>query len=365
MKRILLPFTLIILLLSCKKDDPIIIDIPDDYLKNGVYITIDPRMELLAVVQHFTTWADDHHTNLNFDYVNEVENYFSSFSQHPAISKCQELIDNGFTYDAPVNYILFHDYPPELTRLAPYSDYLTGRARGVTNLTDFADKLRDFAAETDFLNFYDSCKTFYDETLTLAFNTLGNMNYIELMEDYYGETKYKYIIIPTPLFDGGGYGPRVDLPEGQYVYNVLGPANLNNSIPAFGKESDFKHIILHEFSHSFVNPLTEKNIDEVNKSSELFEPIKEKMKEQAYSNWYVCVNEHLVRTNVIRMRIKNEGESIKDDLMEYEKSRSFIYISQLDTLMQRYESNRTKYPTYEDFYPEIINLFNTLADNTF
>ena len=122
---------------------------------------------------------------------------------------------------------------------------------------------------------------------------------------------------------------------------------------------------MHEFSHSFVNPLTEKNIDEVNKSSELFEPIKEKMKEQAYSSWYVCVNEHLVRINVIRMRIKSEGESIKDDLMEYEESRSFIYISQLDTLMQRYESNRSRYPTYEDFYPEIINLFNTLADNNF
>jgi len=362
MKNILLLFTLIVLLPGCKKDDPIIIDIPDDYFKNGVYVTIDPRMELLAVVQHFTTWANDHHTNLNFDYVNEVENYFSSFSQHPAINKCQELIDNGFTYDAPVNYILFHDYPPELRRMAPYSDYLTGRARGVTNLADFADKLRDFATKTGFMSFYDSCKTFYNETLTLAFNTLGNMNYIELMEDYYGDTKYKYIIIPTPLFDGGGYGPRVDLPEGQYVYNVLGPTRLNNGIPAFGKESDFKHILLHEFSHSFVNPLTEKNIDEVNKSSGLFEPIKEKMKEQAYSSWYVCVNEHLVRINVIRMRIKSEGESIKDDLMEYEKSRSFIYISQLDTLMQSYESNRSEYPTYEDFYPEIINLFNTLAD---
>ena len=85
------------------------------------------------------------------------------------------------------------------------------------------------------------------------------------------------------------------------------------------------------------------------------------MKGHAYSNWHVCVNEHLVRINVIRMCIKSEGESVKDALMEYEKSRSFIYISQLDTLMQSYESNRTKYPTYEDFYPEIINLFNTLA----
>jgi hypothetical protein len=361
MKKVFLPLTLIILFLSCEKDEPIIINIPDDYYKNGVYIMIDPRMELLAVVQHFTTWAEDHHTNLNFNYVNEVENYFSSASQHPAIKKCQELINKGFTYDAPVNFMLFHNYPPELTRLAPYSGYLKGRAQGESHLNDFAEKLRDFSVATDFMSFYDSHKTFYDKMLTLVFNSLGNTNYIELIEDYYGVTKYKYIIVPTSLFDRGAYGPRVDLPEGQYVYNVPGPISLYDGIPTFGKESDFKHTLLHEFSHSFVNPVTEKNIDQVNQSSELFEPIEEQMKEQAYSSWYICVNEHLVRINVIRMRIINEGESIKDDLMEYERSQGFIYITQLDTLMQSYESNRIKYQKYEDFYPEIIKLFNTLA----
>lgn len=111
------------------------------------------------------------------------------------------------------------------------------------------------------------------------------MNYIELIEDYYGEAKYKYIIIPTPLFDGSGYGPRVCLPEGEYVYNVLGPSNSNNGIPSFGRKDYFRHILLHEFSHSFVNPITEKNIEEINKSSKLFAPIEEAMKGHAYSNW--------------------------------------------------------------------------------
>ena len=55
MKKIILLFTLMLLLLNCKKGGPIIIDIPVDNFKNGIYITIDPRMELLAVVQHFTT----------------------------------------------------------------------------------------------------------------------------------------------------------------------------------------------------------------------------------------------------------------------------------------------------------------------
>ncbi len=361
MKKLLLLFILTIILLGCKKDDTIIIDIPDDYYKNGVYVTVDPRMELLSVVQHFTTWAGEHHTKLDFNYIDDVDSYFSSFANHSAVTKCEEMLNKGFTYDAPVNYILFHDYPPSLTLLSPYSDYLIGRASGVGNLNAFAEDLRDFALSSDFMSFYEDHKTFYDKVLTLVFNSLGDNNYIDLLEEYYGATKYKYIIVPTLLFDGGAYGPRVDLAEGQYVYHVPGPTGIKNGIPTFGSESDFKQILLHEFSHSFVNPVTEDNLNEINKSSELFNPIEQQMKDQAYSKWYVCVNEHLVRINVIRMRVQSEGEGVKEHLLDYEESLGFIYITQLDTLMQRYEANRTKYPTYVDFYPEIIKLFNTLC----
>jgi hypothetical protein len=354
-------FAASIILSGCKKDDTIIIDIPDNYYKNGVYVTVDPRMELLSVVQHFTTWADEHHTKLNFDYLDDVDYYFSSFANHSAVVKCQKMLNKGFTYDAPVNFMLFHDYPPSLNLLSPYSDYLIGRASGVGNLNEFAENLRDFALSSDFMSFYEDHKDFYDKVLTLVFNSLEDNNYIELLEDYYGEAKYKYIIVPTPLFDGGAYGVRVNVSEGQYVYHVPGPTGLKSGIPTFGCETDLKHVLLHEFSHSFVNPLTEKNIDEVNKYALLFEPIEEKMKEQAYSKWYVCVNEHLVRINVIRMRVLSESEGIKESLLDYEESLGFIYITQLDTLMQRYEANRTKYPTYEDFYPEIIRLFNALC----
>lgn len=361
MRKVIFLITIIVLQQGCKKDDPIVIDIPDDYYKNGVYITIDPRIELLAVVQHFTTWADKHHTNMNFGYVNEAEDYFSSFSQDPAVEKCQDLIDLGFSYDAPVTFMLYHNYPPEFNRLLPYTDYLSGRAAGETNLNDFAGKLREFYQSSGFVDFYNDHKTFYDKTATLIFNTLGDNNYVDIMEDYYGETKHKYIIIPVPIFTSEGYGPKIDFPEGQYVYSIIGASGLRDDIPTFGNESYFKHIVLHEFGHSFVNPVTAEYINEIYQSDELFDPIKTQMEDQAYGTWHTCVNEHLVRINVIRMKVLTEGESVKNGLLDFEISKGFIYISQLDTLMQRYESSRPDYPAWSDFYPEIINLFNTLA----
>lgn len=360
--RNIIYFTITVLFLfGCKKNDDFTINIPDNYYKNGVYVNVDSRMELLAIVQHFTTWADEHHTKYKFGYLDEIEYYFRPFANYPAVKASQELTDNEFSYDAPPIYILFHNEPPELTQLINYSEYLKDRAQGEQNLIDFTEKLRDFSSKTSFIGFFDGHRNFYDKMLTVIFNALGNTNYVSILENYYGESKHKYVIIPTPLFHAGGYGSWIDYGEGQVVYDIIGPTNVKNNIPTFGNESDFKHILLHEFSHSFVNQITEKYINEINKSQLLFNPIKAQMTEQAYSNWFTCVNEHLVRINVIRMRVEIDGEGIKNSLIESEKSNGFIYITQLDTLMQRYESNRVKYPTYEDFYPEIIKLFNTLS----
>jgi hypothetical protein len=84
------------------------------------------------------------------------------------------------------------------------------------------------------------------------------------------------------------------------------------------------------------------------------------MIQQAYGNWQTCVNEHLVRVNVARFEL-TRGQANHDTIIQLELSKGFIYITDLDILMERYEKNRAMYPTYESFYPEIIKLFNSLA----
>lgn len=354
-------FIILFTLFGCKKEEDIKTDIPENYYKNGIYVNVDSRMELLAVVQHFTTWAIEHHTTSRFTYIDDINRYFLSFQDHPAIKFSQSLTNNGFIFDAPPTYIMYLSEPPDLTQLVPFSDYLKDRAQGEQNLIDFTEKLRDFAAITKFDSFFTSHRNFYDKMLTVIFKTLGDNNYVNLIESFYGATKYKYVIIPTPLFSSSGYGFSINPGEGEIVYSVLGSKGAKNNIPDFGDMSDYRYLILHEFSHSFVNPVTAKYINEINSSQILFNPIKNQMDKLAYNNWSTCVNEHLVRINVIRMRVKVEGNSVKNSLIEQEKSQGFIYITQLDTLMQRYESDRLKYPTYEAFYPEITRLFNTLS----
>ena len=369
MKKLFVLIILPVFLLcdSCSKKEVISESIPqdveDDYAlqsPEGLNVKVDPRIELLAVVQHFTTWASQNHTKFQFEYKYDIDNYFGNFSNHPAIQKSQALTNAGFTYDAPVAFVLFHGDPPEFEQTIPYSDYLISRAGGLSSLNEFAEKLRAFAKETDFMKFFTDKQKFYNHIQNQMIGTIGDTSYTKILEDYYGEKKHSYNIIPAPLFHPGGYGPQVEGSEGLDIFNVAGPMNYSNGSLSFGDKDYMLGILLHEFSHSFINPLTKKYLNQVNNSQVLFEPIREKMQQQAYSSWETCVNEHLVRTVVARLVLKLRGESIGNTVVNQEVNKGFIYVPQLYSLLADYEADRGNYPDFDNFYPRIIELFNSL-----
>jgi hypothetical protein len=366
-RKFLFAISFVILLSTgCSKKEGITdipVDAVDDYsLANppGLNVKVDPRIELLAMVQHFTTWANTRHTKFDIGYKHDIDNYFASFSNHPAVQKSQYLTNNNFAYDAPVTLVLFHGNPPEFEQTTSYPKDLIMRAGGESVLKDFADKLRAFAKETNFMKFYNDHQKFYNRLQNNTIKTIGDTNYTKLLEDYYGEIKHSYNILPTPLFHTGGYGPQVQTPEGLDVFSVDGPLSYSLGELSFGNKEYLLYILLHEFSHSFVNPVTTKYSAQINNSAALFTPIKTKMQQQAYSNWETCVNEHLVRTVVARLALKLRGETYKNTVINQELNNGFIYIQKLDSLMAEYENHRDTYPTFESFYTWIVSLFNSL-----
>lgn len=95
----------------------------------------------------------------------------------------------------------------------------------------------------------------------------------------------------------------------------------------------------HEFSHSFINPITEKNIELANSYDELFTPIKDNMKSMAYGSWETCLNEHIIRALTARFTY-NEGASRNTTTLYKEKNQCFIYIEVLFNKLGEYKNNR-------------------------
>jgi hypothetical protein len=330
---------------------------------NGINMMIDPRIELLAAVQAIGGYDEkfDLITNENFPYKNDMKMYFYSFSKHEAVKTFDNMSSGNFCFDAPPTAMLYMSNPLNLTVKQDFSSYLKKRAGEVT-LNKFVEQLKNFAIDTKFDDFYISRKDFYKKVIDKNAELMGDSRYIDNLEQYYGMKQNSYNIILSPMFHNGGYGPKVENKDGSYdVYSIQGPADVKDNIPMFGSEEAFRYIALHEFSHSFVNDLTEKNKDEVNKYSKLYEHMKEKMIKQAYTTWESCVNEHIVRAVVLRLTYIHSGKEAYDKLMDFEKSNGFSFVPVLVMRLEEYENNRETYKNFEQFYPELIKIFEKMS----
>jgi len=318
----------------------------------GFTLTVDPRTELLAIAQHFTSWAPGGHIKSNTTYKQDVDRYFHDFQDHRAMAAIEELVQAGFTHDAPVAFMLYHGDPPELEQKCPYSDYLIGRAGGETNLIDLADALRDFARRTEFMRFYESHQALYDVQVGEVESLIEGNDYVQALEEFYGDSRTSYGVIVSPLF-AGGYGITVEADNGYDIYGVLGPCALKDSRVTFACLDYIESIMLHEWSHSFVNPLVDADYDRFEDSEHLFEPIREMMRNQAYPTWRISLYEHIVRACEIRLRAGLREDFDKGKFLAYQEGKGFWYITFVDSLLEVYDTHRDEYPTLGRFMPVI------------
>jgi hypothetical protein len=330
----------------------------------AVNIMVDSRIELLAVVQFLSGYDERYRliTRFDFPYKQDVREYFSTYRNHPAVQLFDRLSAEGFSFDAPPTVMLYLSKPPEFAIEKPFTEYLNKRAGGAERLKKFIELLRDFAGKTEFVAFFKAHNGTFQRMVANAQSKMGGINYAQTLQDYYGMSQNSYNIILAPLFTGG-YGPRIERSGGKYdVYSILGPMNMKDGQPAFGSEESFRHIAWHEFSHSFVNPTTAKFSKEIDKYKTLYEPMANKMREQAYPDWRTCINEHVVRAVTTRLVCREIGSKAGAQALDREKTRGFAYVGALCESLARYEKQRDKYPTFVDFYPELVSVFRGLSE---
>lgn len=334
---------------------------------NGITVSIDPRMELLAAVQLIGNYDDKFHlmTKLDFSYKEDMKNYFSKYSTHKIIKTFNKMSNEGFSFSRPPEVMLYLSNPQVLSKKKNFGNFPVGGIE-TASLDKFISELQEFAEDSKFDKFYLKNKEFYIKVLERAVKSLEATNYISEIEQYYGMNENSYNIIISPLFHPGGFGPKIKNENGKYdIYSIQGPMSVETDIPVFGDKSEFRELVWHEFSHSFVNPIMEDYTIEINKYSKLFEPIAKQMTANAYGNWEGTVNEHIIRAVTSRLTLLHDGKTAYDTAIIIEKSRGFYYVEELANKLEEYENNRTKYKSFKEFYPELITVFKDLSEKEF
>ncbi len=182
---------------------------------------------------------------------------------------------------------------------------------------------------------------------------------------FYGKNPNENFLIINAIANGkANYGVSLQIPnQERRVYAIMGASSSDEKgMPVFEVEKYFPTLI-HEFNHSFVNYLLDQNPVPFQKNGEqIFEFVKDKMQKLYYDDWRVMLNEALVRAAVIKyMKDKQfSNQEIEKEIQEQIKE-GFVWIEDLVAELEKYDTQRTIYPTLENYLPELIKAYEKFA----
>ncbi len=320
---------------------------------NSINAIVDPRVELMSIIQYLA--EDKNINNTDSVYKQKADEHFKAYKNHEVITFYKVLNEKGFSYDAPPTFMLYLTQKLDKDNGKideSYKTQILTRIGGIENEEKFIKLLKDFSEKSKFSKFYAENSDFYKKIIE-EYSRQNGVDYIKFVEDFYGKEQNSYNSLLVTLYKGN-YGPRIKEKNSSYdIYNIMAPRGSKENIPMFRND-----ILFHELSHSYINPLTDKYYDKVWLYEDLFNPVSSRMNKMAYGTWETTVNEHLVRAADIIMSEKAFGKMSTFSRIQEEIANGFIYIEPIIKSLREYESNREKYKTLEEFYPELIDSFS-------
>lgn len=330
--------------------------------KNKISVSVIPQVELISIVQtisKYPSFLEFLMAKDTFAYKQDVINHFSPYKEHPAVQmfnrlSCQPRMLN---FSAPSNLMLYTDNSLQLRNDIILDNFVINRIAGMDSLKVFLDLIQDFAIQSSFNSFFSKHQSYYLSIIENTISNIGSINYVSELENFYGVKQKSYSIVLVSLYGSVGFGNSLLCINGQReLYNTLGSSFAKDNLPFFGDENSLKQMIRHEFSHPFINPLTEKYWDYIKDYSAQYDLIPEKARKNMCGDWQECVNEFIVRSVTTHLA-QNESEEVGLRSYEREKSRG---VSKLDSLLSKiytYQSTRINNPTFESYYINVLDVF--------
>ena len=304
--------------------------------------------------------------NSDSPYAEDVEKWFGKFRQHPAIRKAREMRrDHGVGYDGVMAIAIRIEGIAGLREVVPLDSPDAGLDSRwpEKDARDFLEQVRSFVKEADFAGFIAAHQPLYAAAAERMNDVLERQRIQEWFDSFFGAKPASRFELVLGLLNGGGnYGPSMRYPDGREVFfAIIGCGRFDkDGVPVFSDE--VVPTIVHEFCHSYTNPLTDKFLDRLKPAGErLFAGRRAQMQQQAYSTWDTMMRESMVRACVVRYVRARNGRIAAWSETQRQAGRGFEWVGGLADRLGEYESHRDRYPTLEAFMPNIVEFFNEYA----
>ncbi len=325
---------------------------------------VDERVELLSIVFRLAG-NPEYSMNEPKAYTRDIDAYFAHYKDHPAVTLARQLrITKGVSYNAVMAMAVHLSEPPALSPVIPFTNQAPDARWGKADAGRFARLLRDFYRDTHFDKFFAVHRPMYEKAESSFQTVLSSVN-LDWHRKFYGEIPNGNFRILLGMNNGAGnYGPKLVLPDGrEELYAILGCWTFDNDgNPIYTLDGGYEGTIIHEFNHSFVNPLVDRNWKDLAAAETIYGPVSEKMKSLAYADARAMMYESLVRAAVI-LYFEAQGEKPAglQRRARNEQSMGFLWMPGLCDLLRRYAADREHYPTLASYMPQVTRFYQDLA----
>jgi len=344
-----------------------------------ITIEVDPRVELIGVVFRLAGNPEYNDGTLK-PYADAIERHFGDFDNHPVVKMAVRLRNTRLmSCDGPMSLAVHIDGDYRLRKTdEPWPATLDSRWEK-QETEEFLEKLRHFAAETDFDAFFRARGDYYQQGIRPCTSVMAQkdvevvpgMVRKSLMRDDFGQWLDAFFGLPDRddlrlvlgFVNGfANYGPRFTDGRITEKYAIVGmrPYDPANTVIFLPQQIG---VIAHEFCHSFTNPVVDKYMDRLQPTGErLYKKHGPALRSRGCQEWRSMMYETAVRACVasfIRNSIVDPG--YMDYHLKREARHGFVWIKDAGDFLTKYESNRDKYPTFDSFFPDFIEFLDQYA----
>jgi hypothetical protein len=329
-----------------------------------VPIHVDARVELMCILFRLAGNREYNACKVPA-YSRDVEEHFGPFKDHRAVQLARQLHETrGVSYDAPMSLAMHVTDVPSLAERVPF-DLHPGDLDSrwpVDRTRQFLAAARQFVKDTGFQKFFAAHQDLYDRSVRQMRRVVDQNAHFDWFSRFFGGQDQPRLEIILGLLNGqSNYGAAVSVGGQVNVYCIAGAwFSYGSDTPRFGSET--MPIVIHEFCHSYANPLIDRHLDELEAAgTKIYAGVEKRMQGQAYGNWATVMRESLVRASVIRYLADTTGSAEAMGEMLTQRLLGFAWVPELSALLLEYERQRDRYPTLESFMPRIVQFFNEYA----
>ncbi|MBS1721234.1 MAG: DUF4932 domain-containing protein [Armatimonadetes bacterium] len=324
-----------------------------------IEVRVDPRIELVTAVFRLAE-ADEYNMDSSKSaYASRLEKALAPYKDHEAVRLAREIRERtGVGFDAVPTIAVHYSDIIHLDERVPF-DLPPARWDKRWSAKDaraFTKALRSFVKDAHFAEFMRSEEPYFRKVAEVWKKKINARKPAVWLRDFYGTwpKRSPYVIVGM-LCGGGNYGMSVEWPNGDLEMTpVLGAGGFDSEgVPSFG-DRDLP-LLLHEFSHGFMNPLAKSHFKELLPPTRKLMPMTiTALSASAYATDEPVLFETFVRTAVQHLVEKHVPEIAAANRAEDRQS-GFLWIDELTPSLREYEKNRARFPTMQSWFPKLVS----------